>query len=141
MTGVVFKALFGRRKKKKSKFDNRKSIDKNSKEATKIAMSGMKQNKKQLLKDRAAMKDLSKLQAQFHDMISGSHYGGVSKAELKKHFRKLKIKVEPAVFEKIYELMDVDKDGTIDENEFCVTMCYFLHHGKRRFCISDIVKM
>ena len=118
------------KKKRKKAFDPHKSLDKNSKEATKIAMSGMKQNKKKLLKDRAAMRDLSRLQTQFHDMISGSHYGGVSKAELKKHFRKLKIKVEPAVFEKIYELMDVDKDGTIDENEFCVTMCYFLHHGE-----------
>lgn len=80
-------------------------------------------------KDQQAQKDLERLQSQFHDMIAGSHDGGVSKKELKKHFRKMKIKIEPAVFEKIYELMDADKDGTIDENEFCVTMCYFLHHG------------
>jgi len=109
----------------------RKSLAKNSRKTKKLGESWKEKEASTL--DRS---DKINLELKFRALLKRSkteNRSGFTKKELKVMFTQdFGIDIADDVFNKLFNLMDCDGNGFIDETEFAVTMCYLLHKGSTR---------
>mmetsp|Transcript_6832 Transcript_6832/g.8629 ORF Transcript_6832/g.8629 Transcript_6832/m.8629 type:complete len:365 (-) Transcript_6832:159-1253(-) len=142
----VFRKLsmfaFGRNERKLSKKlkteveDTRVTADESAyslADAKKIAEKGIAwEAKEAAILDKEATAYKLTLEYKFHDLLRNmeSSANALDKTQLYHLFNEdFKLDISDDLFEKLFNLMDCDGNGTVDEQEFAVTMCFLLHKG------------